>query len=174
MKKFQTAQPLKWNRQQGFSLIEVTLALGIIAVALVPLIALVPMGLNNQRSAVESTAMTQVLQTITGDLQRAEFNELVDPNSLQVIDIPIRYFDELGNEITLEDAPVVGTGSRMYDAQIRLQYPAPIGPDSTYAMVRAEIRIAFNPQQQDAEELFADSNPEQYLKNFALIAKTSE
>jgi len=165
------------NHSRAFSLIEVTLALGIIAVALIPLIALLPMGLDSQRSAIESTATTQILQTITGDLQRSEFNELVDPTNLTATDLPIRYFDELGNEIPeseLANVPAVGTGSRLYDAQVILDYPAPIGQETNYAMVRADIRIAHNPQHEDAETLFADESSDQYLKHFALIAKTSK
>lgn len=150
------------------------MALGIIAIALLPLLALVPMGLNNQRSAVETTAITQILQSITGDLQRSEFDQLVNPDTLAVVDLPIRYFDELGSEIDLEEAPAVGTGARMYDAQITLDYPAFIGSNSTHAMVRAEIRVAFNPQHLGAEVLFADDATNRYVKNFALIAKTSK
>jgi len=160
---------------QAFSLIEVTLALGIVAFALLPLVALLPVGLDSQRDAIESTTNAQILQTITGDLQRTEFDQLVNSEQLTTQTIPVRHFDDLGNEIEdIDAAPFVGTGARAYDVFVNLEYPAQIGVADNYAIVRAEIRLARNPGGLAPEVIFDPSKPEQYSTSFALIAKTSK
>ena len=53
----------------GFSLIEVTLALGIAAVALVGIFALLPIGLQTHRNAVEQTSSTDIMSAVVSDLR---------------------------------------------------------------------------------------------------------
>lgn len=60
----------------GFSLIEVTLALGIVAFAMVPLLALIPAGLNASHASMENTAFTQLVAQISSDLQKLSFSEV--------------------------------------------------------------------------------------------------
>jgi uncharacterized protein (TIGR02598 family) len=43
------------QRLRGFSLVEVTLAIGIIAISLLAILALVPVGLNSGREAIDAT-----------------------------------------------------------------------------------------------------------------------
>lgn len=49
------------QRAQGFTLVEVTLAIGIIAFALLAVLALVPVGLNSGRAAIDATRTTLIL-----------------------------------------------------------------------------------------------------------------
>jgi Tfp pilus assembly protein PilV len=53
----------------GFSLVEVTLALGIAAVPLLAIFALLPVGVKTSQIAIEQTASTNVLSAITADLR---------------------------------------------------------------------------------------------------------
>jgi Tfp pilus assembly protein PilV len=53
----------------GFSLIEVTLALGVAAVSLLAIFALLPVGIKTNQLAIEQTASTNVLSAITADLR---------------------------------------------------------------------------------------------------------
>lgn len=59
--------PLQFNRRKslGFSLIEVTLALGIIAFAMIPLVGLLSTGLNIQKQAVDQARAVQVQGSAT-------------------------------------------------------------------------------------------------------------
>jgi type II secretory pathway pseudopilin PulG len=55
----------------GFTLVEVCLAVGIIAFAVLPLLGLLSIGLNSYRNAVVRARATQVLNQIANALRRA-------------------------------------------------------------------------------------------------------
>lgn len=52
------------RKVSAFSLVEVTLAIGIIAVALVGIFALIPVGLNSSRDAIDDTSTSLITQDI--------------------------------------------------------------------------------------------------------------
>jgi uncharacterized protein (TIGR02598 family) len=60
----------------GFSLVEVTLAMGIIAVSLLSLIGLLPAGLGVLRESMEATVHAQIVQRIASGLVASDFEEL--------------------------------------------------------------------------------------------------
>jgi uncharacterized protein (TIGR02598 family) len=53
----------------GFSLVEVTLALGVAAVSLLAIFALLPVGLKTNQAAIERRASTDVLSAVVADLR---------------------------------------------------------------------------------------------------------
>jgi Tfp pilus assembly protein PilV len=55
--------------RQAFSLVEVALALGIAAIALVAIIGLIPVGLNSNQASSEQTAAAGLATGIVADLQ---------------------------------------------------------------------------------------------------------
>lgn len=54
--------------RKGFSLVEVTIALGIIAFCVISVVALLPMGMNSLQSARDRRNATEVLNLLAGDL----------------------------------------------------------------------------------------------------------
>ena len=52
------------RKDNGFSLVEVTLSIGIIAVALVAIMALIPVGLNSGRDAIDATHTSLIGQDV--------------------------------------------------------------------------------------------------------------
>lgn len=70
------------RRQSGFSLVEVTLAIGIIGFALLAIFALIPVGLNSARDSIDTTHTTliaadvqnRVKSTVTSALFAATTN----------------------------------------------------------------------------------------------------
>lgn len=54
-------------RQDGFSLIEVTLALGIAAFALVPIVALLPVGLKSAGNSFDESRAVNLLNAVVAD-----------------------------------------------------------------------------------------------------------
>jgi len=60
----------------GFSLIEVTLALGIVAVAMIPLIGLLPVGLSASHDATEKVAFSHIVKRISADLRKLPFGQI--------------------------------------------------------------------------------------------------
>ena len=57
------------RRPNAFSLIEVTLALGVAAVSLLAIFALLPVGIKTNQVAIEQTASTDVLSAVAADLR---------------------------------------------------------------------------------------------------------
>ncbi|MFA7343509.1 MAG: hypothetical protein WC003_04315 [Terrimicrobiaceae bacterium] len=56
-------------RRSGFSLVEVTLALGVAAFCLVVVFALIPVGMKSNQAAVEQTSANGLLSAVLADLR---------------------------------------------------------------------------------------------------------
>ena len=63
---------MSWRRQ-GFSLVEVTLALGVAAFCLLAILGLLPVGLTSNRNAIEQTAAAGIATGIFADLRATPF-----------------------------------------------------------------------------------------------------
>jgi len=59
------------TRRSGFSLVEVTIALGIASFCLIAIFGLLPTGLNSNKAALEQTAATSLLTAVDADLRAA-------------------------------------------------------------------------------------------------------
>ena len=57
------------QRRRGFSLVEVTLALGVAAISLLAVFALLPVGLQTSYRATEQTAASDIMADIIADLR---------------------------------------------------------------------------------------------------------
>jgi len=64
-------QSLKQSRAKttAFSLVEVTLALGIAAFCLIAVLGLLPTGLKTQQASIQQTTANQIISTIFADLR---------------------------------------------------------------------------------------------------------
>jgi uncharacterized protein (TIGR02598 family) len=71
--KYQNSRHMKppVNRVGGFSLIEVTLALGIAAFCLITVFALVPVALKTQQASIQQTTANTIISQIVADLGAA-------------------------------------------------------------------------------------------------------
>lgn len=87
--------------QGGFSLVEISAALGIVSFAFVALLGLMANGVGQFREAMDTTITAQIASRMINDAQQSEFSELVNPNGTSgyTEEVGIRYFDEHGNEI---------------------------------------------------------------------------
>jgi uncharacterized protein (TIGR02598 family) len=72
-------------------LVEVVIAVGVAAFALVALLGLLPSGLKTFKSSMNTAVGSQIAQRVLGDMEIANFSNLTNT---------IRYFDEQGNELT--------------------------------------------------------------------------
>lgn len=161
--------PRLHRNKNAFSLIEVTIALGIVAFAMVPLMALLPMGAQTQKQSIEESIVAQIQQKIVGDLQRAEFSKLLESAASGP---EIYYFDEQGTEVE-SDTTGVGAGNRLYDVEVTLIHPVELAGESNYYMIQADIRIAANPAG-DAFNPFSEANRDDTLRRFAIISKSTQ
>lgn len=91
-------RPPSARNRQAFSLIEVTLAIGIVAFAFIGLFALLPLGLTSLDNAIDATIESQIVQQITTIARQSSFNQL----QTQATDAtPMSYyFDNQGEQIT--------------------------------------------------------------------------
>jgi uncharacterized protein (TIGR02598 family) len=109
------------SKPSGFSLVEVALAIGIVAFAFVALLSLLPAGLTTFRRALDISICTQIAQRIVSEAQQVDFDVLTDKNNLPAsgtgkehsfrmrrpgtTETWVRYFDEQGNEIVPNKPP---------------------------------------------------------------------
>lgn len=105
------------SRVSGFSLVEVTLAMAIAAVALVTLFGLLPQGLNTMREAGDLAIGGRIHQQVLNEIQMADFDSIGQFDGLVI------YYDAQGEEI---DAQRGGAGSTpptgtVYSARVVLQ-----------------------------------------------------
>src|SRR6516162_9534375 len=69
----------KLSAATGFSLIEVTLALGVAAFCLIAVFGLIPVGVQTNRNATSQTAATNIMTAVVTDLRSASKTKLSSP-----------------------------------------------------------------------------------------------
>ena len=115
------------KRASGFSLPEITMAVGIAAMAIVLLLGLLPSGMNSIQAASNTLAETRIYQQIIGEVQSANWGvtggtaAATIPTALQIYDGAKRLFDDQGTPL-----PESGANNSMrvnYVARITLEPP---------------------------------------------------
>ena len=101
----------------AFSLIEVTLALGLVSIAVLPVMGLLPGGLTTLRQSMNHTVETQIVQAIAAQSVISPFSALATG---------ARYFDDEGFPVSSAADP-----RRRYTATVTVNPPA--YPGSTTA-----------------------------------------
>ena len=94
-----------WARcgDPAFTLVEVTLSIGIMAFALLAVFGLLPIGMNTFRTAINTTIGGQIAQRVINDAQQTDFDQLITDSSGTTITVSgtkaVRYFSEQGDEV---------------------------------------------------------------------------
>lgn len=145
--------------ESGFSLIEVTLALGIISFALVSLLGLLPAGLSSFRDSMRTTVSAQVSQRLIAEMRQAEFAGL----SIGVQ--PERYFSVEGIEV-LEAQKADSVTSARVTVLANALLPGSAAASANLKLIRVEI--APNPGGQVANP-FSGTDVKSFV---AYVAKT--
>jgi hypothetical protein len=155
-------------QRRAFSLVEVALALGVLAIALVAVFALMPSGLSNFRTAMDTSVTAQIAQRVMQDAQQAEFDQLIDRKNLPddpqrrgycperfsfraptVKSPKWRYFDEQGIELfpkgkklsKEERLPIV----YQVNTRIRPRAEMPTLRETSGQVAQVTVQIARNP-----------------------------
>ena len=142
----------------GFSLVEVTIALGIVAFVLMALFALLPIGLNLVRESSEEGVAANILSGLASDLKNSGATETV----AAVHQIPIGsvgtgvvYFDMAGR--LLEGAPTNSAGFKAtwsvrsrdvtngIPSNVHLHVSWPAGAEKPTGFVETLIALKNNP-----------------------------
>lgn len=125
------------SRFAGFSLVEVSVALAIVAVALVALMGLLPAGLNNFRAAMDAQTAGEIFQRVVADAQETDFDTLLASKvqtggrGAQFYRLPLRHFDNQGTEVKTAnpDAPTAAEAQAiLYSVRVRGSLPGDPDP----------------------------------------------
>ncbi|MEO6741190.1 MAG: Verru_Chthon cassette protein B [Chthoniobacteraceae bacterium] len=153
--QYSVRRQLSVFRSAGFSLVEISLALAVIAVALVALLGLMPSGMSNFRAALDSQIAGEIFQRVVADAQEADFDTLIGSAvekggaGSQFYRLPLRHFDNQGTEVKVinADAPTA-TESKdiMYTVRVRGSMPGDPDPSRHTANFATSLPGAFNPR----------------------------
>jgi uncharacterized protein (TIGR02598 family) len=160
-------------RRGGFSLVEVVLAVGVVAFAFVAVLGLLPAGMTQFRQAIDTSVCAQIGQRVIMDAQQTDFDVLTDKDNVPVsagepqdfftFRAPkvgagaFRYFDEQGNEVVFTTAsPSAVELSRkgvIYHVNTRIGVTTDVpsqgyqGPKNS-DLATVTVEVAFNPGNQ--------------------------
>lgn len=134
-----TSAPTNPTKQESgaFTLVEIVLAIGIIAFAFVALLGMLPVGLGVFHSGMTATIRSQLAQRVITDVAQTDYSIL----SARGASLPDRYFDNDGIE--------VAQAASVYTARTLIA-PAALPPATTAAgasdnLLTLKIQIASNP-----------------------------
>jgi uncharacterized protein (TIGR02598 family) len=150
------------NRQShspaGFSLVEVTLALGLAAFCLIALFGLLPLGIQTHQSSISQTAAASVLSSVFADLRATPKTSLTSPQyDIAFGTAKSLYFDGEGRAVTPTDpnatpryrvtitfpASPVGAFAPTF-VSIKITWPALVDPATTTPAGLVETFAAFD------------------------------
>lgn len=118
----------------GFSLVEVVLAVGVVAFGLVAIFALIPAGLGVFRQAMDTSVGSQIVQRIASDAAQSDFDLLVPPGGAgEFFVLPMRCFDDQGVEVNVAAANVPSAAEKVrivYTVWVRGAKPGAADPES--------------------------------------------
>jgi uncharacterized protein (TIGR02598 family) len=135
----------------AFSLVEVTLALGIAAFCLIAVFGLIPVGVQTNRNATSQTAATNIIASVIADM-RATTSAISPQYGITFGTAKTLYFDGAGQVTTL-----LGANSRyraritfssspdgLSYADVKITWPAPVDPVSGTPSGAVEMFAAFD------------------------------
>jgi hypothetical protein len=174
------------SQRRAFSLVEVALAIGVLAVALVGIFAMMPSGLANFRTAMDTSITAQIAQRVLQDAQQAEFDEFIDRKNLpedpqgrgtcperfsfrapKVAKPAWRYFDEQGSEIVPKTKELTADERRLIvyqvNTRIRPRAEMPTLRESSGQVAQVTVQVARNPGMVDLPLYENPKSPEHNL-----------
>ncbi|HSI84412.1 MAG: Verru_Chthon cassette protein B [Candidatus Methylacidiphilales bacterium] len=119
------------RRSGAFTLVETTLALGILSFSLLTTVALIPIGMNTFRESMDRSVSSYIVQQVTADVRQS---------TLAATNSPIRRFDDQGNELQADGAPANEAGYVYYVNVVpQAQSTVPGGQSSKLTTVTVEV-----------------------------------
>jgi uncharacterized protein (TIGR02598 family) len=117
----------------GFSLIEVTMALGIVAFAFMAVISLLPIGLGRLRDAVNTTVQAQIVQAVSA---RASVGDVAAMDDLTL------YFDDQAMET------VAGSETALYEVRTTVAPSVQVPGDGVNERIKA-LTVSIRPMRSE-------------------------
>lgn len=154
----------------GFSLVEIVLAVGIVAGAIISIMSLLPQGLNIFRQSINYSVGSHIAQLIINEAQQTDFNILTaNPGAAK----SVRYFDDQGNEMKAATEAFV-----VYhvNTQVIATTTFPGATTKNASVATITIQVANNPSNQPLDLqsgtlLWADTNKQPIVTYSSLVAR---
>jgi len=140
------------RQQRAFSLVEVVLAIGVVAFAFVAILGLLPAGMSQFRKAIDTSVATDIAQRVIDDAQQTDWDTLTNlawPS--------YRYFDERGVEVFPQSSGAATSAAALspseqakivYQVATRVQ-PLPYRQDGTQVaantLAQITVQVLNNP-----------------------------
>ncbi|MEX2580626.1 MAG: Verru_Chthon cassette protein B [Verrucomicrobiales bacterium] len=116
----QTRQP---RPSRAFSLVEVTIAMAIAAIAVVTLLGLIPQGMETMREAGDKAIIGRIHQQLLNELQMTPFEDETGGSLLDEYDDMEVYYDAQGEELGFAKgggSDIEGSFEHIYTARITI------------------------------------------------------
>jgi uncharacterized protein (TIGR02598 family) len=142
------------HAKASFSLVELTLALGVASFCLIAIFGLLPVGIRTSQDAISETASASILSAVIADLRATPETTTTSPQfGLNFGSPTTLYFDSNGRSATMTASryrltisfPANPTG--MYAAtfaHLKVSWPAPVDPATTPPADLVEAFAAFD------------------------------
>jgi uncharacterized protein (TIGR02598 family) len=146
-------------RKRGFSLMEVTIAVAIIAFTCIPLIGMLPAGMKTMRDGQREAVGAEIVRLLTNELSMSNWG---DTNDLETWEDHLRYFDSEGIPLESDDLAVFTAKIEVGD-----ETTLPGAPYPNPFLKRVTIKVTHKP------EVLNDrfTNPKFHRTYSMLIAK---
>lgn len=140
----------------SFSLVELTLAIGIAAFCLIAIFGLLPIGIQSNQAAISQTAAASILSAVVSDLRATPGTSETSAQFGISFALPTQtlYFDEVGRSTSVADRaryrltltfPINPAGSNAARfAVVKMSWPAAADPATTQPAGTVEIFAAFD------------------------------
>lgn len=119
-------------------MVEVTLAIGITAVALVSLMGMLPKGMQTLQRANDKAVMARIHQQVLGEIQLTPWEDSDGSSQIETFDGQIRYYDDQGIEIPANDS---GSLKHVYTARILVPRSNSKLPESVGGGTHGGVRV---------------------------------
>ena len=123
-----TTLRLKRRETSGFSLVEIVVAVGIVATVMVALLGMIPTGLNTVNEAADTMAEIRIAQQILGEVQMAAWEDLDQWDSKPF------YYDAEGNKLDTQEGNKV-----RYTCRVEIEDRVLLPPDQENRYIKRVV-----------------------------------
>lgn len=156
--------------KRGFTLIEVVVAVGIVATVFVAFMGMLPLGMDTMREAGAITTQARISQKLIGEMQQTDWRKAGD-SSNSIIDAfssELRYFDEYGNETTKVDESIYQAKVEISEGGTKAAPSLPGARPNDY-LRQVIVKIAYAPPGLEIDFSDEAENPK-FKRYVAMIA----
>lgn len=146
------------SRRRAFSLVEVTIAIGLVSFCLVAMLGVLPVGLSQERKSTDQTLATQALSAVVADFQNAATNATNTP----AYNVAIPKIGEQTKNSTLAlDEYFTTNSAKQFEVSCRVE-----APSTRFSNYRLSVRVARSSQANVAANL--DTYGTDYVESVVL------